>query len=71
MQKPPLELTIHEFIQRLTVVMEKKTLEEREQFKKSWLDAVPRFDAETRRMQQEREDVRVLVDCSDSRRSAL
>jgi hypothetical protein len=54
MPKTPVPMTISEAFRSLAEAMARKTPQEREQFKKSWLDAVPRFDAETRRMRQER-----------------
>jgi hypothetical protein len=47
-------MTISEAFRSLAEAMARKTPKEREQFKKSWLDAVPKFDAETRRIRQER-----------------
>ena len=52
--KPPLEMTIGQMFERLTLVMEKATPEERQKFKKGWLDSVHRFNAETERMRLER-----------------
>ena len=52
--RPPVELTIHEIIRQLTLVMEKASPEERESFRRAWLDSIPRFEVETERMRQER-----------------
>lgn len=52
--KRPLAMTIHELIRELALVMEKAEPGEREQFKKSWLDSIPRFNAETKRIRRER-----------------
>jgi hypothetical protein len=40
--RPPVEMTIHQMFERLTLLMDKATPEERERFKKAWLDSSPR-----------------------------
>ena len=48
--KPPVPMTMHQMLLRLMAVMEQATPEERELFKRAWLDSSLRFEAETRRM---------------------
>jgi len=52
--KPPVEMTIHRMFQRLTAIMEAATPEQREEFKKCWLNSVHWFDAENEWLRQER-----------------
>jgi pilus assembly protein TadC len=54
MTKTPVPMTIHEAFRRLAEVMARKTPEERAEFKKTWLDSVHWFEAETAWMRQER-----------------
>jgi hypothetical protein len=44
--KPPLEMTVHQLFERLTLLMDKATPEERERFKRTWLEAAERVNRE-------------------------
>jgi hypothetical protein len=44
--KPPLEMTVHQLFERLTLVMEKAAPEERERFKRTWLEGAERMNRE-------------------------
>jgi len=46
--KPPVPMTIHQMFERLALVMEKATPEERERFKRVWLEGVERMKQERR-----------------------
>jgi len=50
--KSPLEMTIHEMFERLTLVLEKVTREEREQFKKAWVEGAKRMNQERQKRQR-------------------
>jgi hypothetical protein len=47
--KPPLEMTVHQLFERLTLLMDKATHEERERFKRAWVEGA-------KRMKQERQE---------------
>jgi len=44
--KPPVPMTIHQMFERLTVVMQAATPEERKQFKRAWLEGAERMKQE-------------------------
>jgi len=44
--KPPLEMTIHQMFERLTAIMEAATPQERERFKRAWLEGAERMKRE-------------------------
>jgi hypothetical protein len=54
MPKTPIPMTIGQVFQALTRVLKKTPEENRQGFKKAWLNSVHWFDAETEWMRQER-----------------
>ena len=54
MAKMPVPMTIGGMFKELTRVLQEAPEEDRQEFKKAWLNSVHRFDAETDWMRQER-----------------